>query len=364
LLDAHNEYARCFGDGALVLNPSNLKLPFWLFNLDEMIGVIFGDRAASDDEIEILDELIPLAKAFYAQHADRLTLRRADSKSTGYTSDTPVPFRLQDLIFLINQKMGKLENRSSRMSYFRLIARIEAVSNDARYAFMFENANVGGDTMADTLCHLFRWKPNGKPVTIMQLAGFPAEVVDAVVSVLGRLAFDFGVWSDGAIQLLFVCEEAHRYVSADPSLGFLPTRRAISRIAKEGGKHGLFLGLVTQRPAELDPTIASQCSTLFAMRMANDRDQAFVRTAVSDAAANLLRFLPSLGTGEVIAFGAGVALPTRFIFPQLPEHLIARIELLGSGRLRAGPDDSVVDSAISRWRGALGNKQKMEERTA
>ena len=102
------------------------------------------------------------------------------------------------------------------------------------------------------------------------------------------------------------------------SIGFGPTRKAISRIAKEGRKYGVFLGLVTQRPAELDPTIISQCRTLFAMRMANDRDQAIVRSAVSDAAANLLAFVPSLGTREVLAFGEGVALPTRLKFKELP----------------------------------------------
>jgi hypothetical protein len=142
-------------------------------------------------------------------------------------------------------------------------------------------------------------------------------VVDSVVSVLCRMAFDFGMWSDGAFPLLFVCEEAHRYASADRSIGFGPTRKAISRIAKEGRKYGVFLGLVTQRPAELDSTIISQCSTLFAMRMANERDQAIVRSAVSDAAANLLAFVPSLGTREVLAFGEGVALPTRLKFKQL-----------------------------------------------
>ena len=117
---------------------------------------------------------------------------------------------------------------------------------------MFDNANVGGDTMGEMLRQLFRLPPDGKPMTIMQLAGFPAEVVDAVVSVLCRMAFDFGLWSDGAVPLLFVCEEAHRYASADRSIGFGPTRRALSRIAKEGRKYGVFLGLVTQRPAELD----------------------------------------------------------------------------------------------------------------
>ena len=94
----------------------------------------------------------------------------------------------------------------------------------------------------------------------------------------------------------------------------------------------MFLGLVTQRPAELDPTIISQCSTLFAMRMANDRDQALVRSAVSDAAANLLAFLPSLGTREVLAFGEGVALPTRLTFAELPKTLLPSSEAQSAPR--------------------------------
>jgi hypothetical protein len=106
------------------------------------------------------------------------------------------------------------------MKYHRLIQRIETVRNDPRYAFMFDNANVGGDTMAEVLAQVFRLPTNGVPMTIMQLAGFPAEVVDSVVSVLCRMAFDFGLWSDGAVPLLFVCEEAHRYASADRTIGF------------------------------------------------------------------------------------------------------------------------------------------------
>ena len=158
--------------------------------------------------------------------------------------------------------------------------------------------------MAEVLGQLFRLPPNGKPMTIMQLAGFPSEVVDGVVSVVCRMAFDLGLWSEGAVPLLLVCEEAHRYAAADRSIGFGPTRRSISRIAKEGRKHGIFLGLVSQRPAELDATILSQCSTLFAMRMTNDRDQAIVRSATADATANILSFIPSLGAREVIAFGS------------------------------------------------------------
>jgi DNA helicase HerA-like ATPase len=367
LLDGHNEYGRCFGDMAQVLNPRNVKLPFWLFNFEEIVDVFYSGRPGIDEEVEILSELIPLAKGTYTQYknsSDRLTLKKNDPKTTGFTVDTPVPYRLQDLVALIDERMGKLENRSSRMNFHRLIMRIETVRNDPRYAFMFENANVGGDTMADVLRQLFRLPPNGKPMTVMQLAGFPAEVVDSVVSVLCRMAFDFGLWSDGAVPLLFVCEEAHRYASADRTIGFGPTRKALSRVAKEGRKYGVFLGLVTQRPAELDPTIISQCSTLFVMRMANDRDQALVRSAVSDAAANLLAFVPSLGTREVLAFGEGVALPTRLKFKKLPEHLLPRSEAVSNARLDAGRggDADFIDAVIDRWRGAtMSHKVRPDE---
>jgi DNA helicase HerA-like ATPase len=190
---------------------------------------------------------------------------------------------------------------------------------------MFENANVGGDTMADVLGLIFRYPIDGKPMTIMQLAGFPSEVVDALVSTLCRMAFDLGLWSNGNNPLLLVCEEAHRYMSVDHSVGFGPTRRAISRIAKEGRKHGVFLGLITQRPAELDPTILSQCSTMFAMRMTNDRDQ------------ELLRF----------------ALPTRLRFKELPAGMVPKSEATVSEDHsdHADENERSLASIIARWRG-------------
>src|SRR6476660_8915236 len=360
LLDVHNEYGRCFGDRALVLNPRNLKLPFWLFNFEEIVDVLFAGRPGVPEELDILAEVIPLAKGIYTQYqnSDRIGLKRVDPKSIGYTVDTPVPYRLVDLISLIDERMGKLENRSSRIIYHKLISRIETVRNDPRYTFMFDNANVGGDTMAEVISHLFRLPANGRPMTIMQLAGFPAEVVDSVVSVLCRMAFDFGLWSDGVSPLLFVCEEAHRYASADRSTGFGPTRKAVSRIAKEGRKYGVYLGLVTQRPAELDATIISQCNTLFTMRLANERDQTLLRSAVSDAAANLLSFVPSLGTREVLAFGEGVALPTRLRFKEVPAHQLPRSEatISTAPSVVAGHDTHFVGAVLDRWRGATSHR--------
>jgi DNA helicase HerA-like ATPase len=158
-----------------------------------------------------------------------------------------------------------------------------------------------------------------------------------------------------------VCEEAHRYAPGDRSIGFGPTRKAISRIAKEGRKYGVFLGLVTQRPADLDATIISQCSTLFAMRMANDRDQNIIRFAVSDAAASLLAFVPSLGIREVFAFGEGVALPTRLQFSKLAAELLPKSESVGTARIDSsgGVDAAFMEAVVDRWRGAtMGNNKR------
>lgn len=358
LLDVHNEYGKCFGNLAQTISPSNIKLPFWLFNFDEIVDIIFGGRPGFDEEVDLLSEVIPLAKAAYAQYigtADKLT-NKIDVRNIRYTTDVPLPYRIVDLIALLDARMGKLENRSTRMTYHRLISRIEAACNDPRYSFMFENANVGGDTMEEVLSHLFRWPLNDTPISVMQLAGFPSEIVDAVVSVICRMAFDLGVWSDGANPLLIVCEEAHRYMSADNRSSFGPTRRSISRIAKEGRKYNVSLGLVSQRPAELDATILAQCSTLFVMRLTNDRDQEILQSAVSDTSAGQLSFISSLGVSEVFAFGEGVSLPTRFVFSQLAAGQIPRSDMNAAGA--TVEQQASLASVIERWRGLAASKSE------
>ncbi len=133
------------------------------------------------------------------------------------------------------------------------------------------------DGMAQILGRIFRVPVNDKPITILELTGLPTEIVNVVVSVLCRMTFDFALWSEGQVPVTLVCEEAHRYVPANATLGFEPCKRAIAKIAKEGRKYGASLCIVTQRPAEIDPTILSQCNTVFALRMSNDRDQEIVQ---------------------------------------------------------------------------------------
>ena len=144
------------------------------------------------------------------------------------------------------------------------------------------NSRLIEDTIHETIGKIFRVPHEGRPVTCFEMAGMPSEVVNSVCSVLARLAFDMALLSEGKFRLLVLCEEAHRYMPSDPRLGFAPTRHAMSRIAKEGRKYGCYLGVVSQRPGELDPTILSQCSTLFAMRLANEHDQAIIRSAIAE----------------------------------------------------------------------------------
>src|SRR5262249_60187133 len=92
---------------------------------------------------------------------------------------------------------------------------------------------------------------------------------------------------------------------------------AIGRIAKEGRKYGASLGVVTQRPSELDPTVLSQCSSLFAMRLANELDKGIIRAAAGGSAASTIAFLSSIADREAIAFGEATATPMRMKFSDM-----------------------------------------------
>ncbi|MEO1159991.1 MAG: ATP-binding protein, partial [Pseudomonadota bacterium] len=205
---------------------------------------------------------------------------------------------------------------------------------------------------ADHFSHIVRIPVDDKPITVLELGGLPSEVINVCVSVLARMAFDFGLWSQGRVPITFVCEEAHRYVPSDKTSGFEPTKRAISRIAKEGRKYGVSLAIITQRPSELDPTILSQCNTVFSMRLTNERDQEILKAGISDAAASLMEFMPTMGTGEAVTFGEGVSLPTRIKFDLLPRHALPKSSTASFTRNWSidVPDEGFLEAIVARWR--------------
>lgn len=318
ILDPHNEFAASLPEYCVRIDSASLDLPFWMFKLEEFAEVLFRGRETVPEEVDLLRELIPLAKNLYKNPAAGAYLRRGVDNMT---ADTPVPYRIADLVKQVDERMGMLESKNDRPALKSLRARIESAAADPRYRFMF-NSRLIEDTLHQTIGNIFRVPHHGRPVTCFEMAGMPSEVVNSVCSVLARLAFDLALWSEGKLQLLLLCEEAHRYMPADSRLGFAPTRHALSRIAKEGRKYGCYLGVVTQRPGELDPTILSQCSTFFAMRLSNEQDQAIIRSAIADSSASTLSFLSSMGQREAIAFGEGVATTMRLKFEKLDQKFI------------------------------------------
>lgn len=328
MFDPHNEYSNAFADCSVTIDNRTLDLPFWLFQHEEFAEVVFRGRPRVEEEVGALGDLIAIAKSQYASkraQAAGLVKRVLDANS-GITADTPIPYRMSDLFALIEDEIGQLEGRYDRIKLRSLKNRLDALVNDPRYRFMFAARTIE-DNLFDVVSQVFRFPHDNRPITILQLAGMPTEVVNSVVSVLCRIGFDLALWGDGACEVLLLCEEAHRYVPGDIENGFAPTRQAISRIAKEGRKFGCYLGVVTQRPGELDATILSQCSTVFAMRLANDRDQEIIRSAIADSSVGTISFLSSIGNREAIAFGEAVMTPMRIKFSDLPHEYIPRAPL-------------------------------------
>ncbi len=79
LLDGHNEYGRCFGSRANIVNAAALKLPFWLFNFEEFVDALYYGRPGVEEEVDILAEQIPIAKSLYQAH--RTSIERAFVKA-------------------------------------------------------------------------------------------------------------------------------------------------------------------------------------------------------------------------------------------------------------------------------------------
>ncbi len=327
LFDPHNEYSKSFGDRAEVIDQESLDLPLWIFDFVETCELLCSEiEDHAREETEILHDLLLKAKRLYDRSVKTGTLStqvKLDDveaelqRASHITLDSPVPYRIRDVAKLIDHEMGKLDNSNNLAPYRRLNRRIATLVADPRYQFIFRN-QASPRPIEELVGRIFRLPVNGKPISCLDFSGIPSDSLNIVVSVVSRLAFELATWSERKLPILLVCEEAHRYIPRDKSLGFASTRKIIGRIAKEGRKYGVSLAIVSQRPSELEPSTLSQCSTIFSMRLSNELDQNFVKAAVPDGATELLSFLPSLGTAETMVFGESVNLPMRVILSTLP----------------------------------------------
>jgi DNA helicase HerA-like ATPase len=335
LLDPHGEYGLAFADHAEQLSVNSFRLPYWLLNFEELVEVVFGnEKQEAAAEIAHMRELVLSAKLAFLGNV---------GESSWITVDSPVPYLLGDMNRLLDKALGALDNSASMAAYMRIKARMHLLQTDRRYAFLFDTGLAVRDTLGALLSRLFRIPANGKPLAILDLGSIPSELLSVVVAVICRLAFDFAVWGGQRHPLLLVCEEAHRYAPQDTAQGFEPAKRALSRIAKEGRKYGISLGVISQRPSELASTILSQCNTVFAFRMSNERDQEIIHASLAEASSALFSALPFLGNSEAIAIGEGVPVPMRLRFADLADT--------------ERPRSSSV-SFTDRWHAALGDTDR------
>jgi DNA helicase HerA-like ATPase len=182
----------------------------------------------------------------------------------------------------------------------------------------------------------------------------PSVITSTVVAVLSRLVFEYAILSRNEPHrpILFVCEEAHRYIPSDRVAGDSAVRTILERIAKEGRKYGVSLGLITQRPSDLAEGVLSQCGTIISMRLNNERDQAFVKAAMPEGARGFLDSIPALRNRECIICGEGVAIPIRVSFDTLEEHKRPASEDPSFVELwsKDGGEEELVDRVVMRWR--------------
>ncbi|WP_298853608.1 DUF87 domain-containing protein, partial [uncultured Sphingomonas sp.] len=316
----------------------------WLMNFEEHCEVFVtssGSNRQMDADI--------LAKCLLAARAKNRTAEGI----TKLTVDSPVPYLLSDLTNLIQLEMGKLDKAGDGAPYMRLKTKIDEIRADPRYSFMFSGMLVA-DSMADFIGRIFRLPSNGKPISIIDVSGVPSDITSVVVAVLSRMVFDYAIWSRGESQrpILLVCEEAHRYVPSDRVTTGASVRKILERIAKEGRKYGVSLGLITQRPSDLAEGVLSQCGTIIAMRLNNDRDQAFVKAAMPEGARGFLDTIPALRNRECIICGEGVSIPIRVALDTLEEHKRpASSDPLFSDLWRlTGGEEEIVGRVIKKWR--------------
>ena len=348
MLDVHGEYATPLADVAQVFSvesqdqENRLYVPYWALDTGELLDFLTGgveesQESAFTDKIYELKLACHEAQKFLGVVSDSITV------------DTPLPFSLKRLWYdLLDFEIMTLEGQErdqptrqdsgdanaltppvykphglgARGPFINPQARgirrqlnlLRSRLLDRRYDFILKpgpwEPNLDGIVSEDLDSLLQGWLGRSKPITILDLSGVPANVLERLVGSILKIVYEALFWSrDGiARPLLVVMEEAHRYLS-DRSKG--QASDVVQKIAKEGRKYGVGAMVISQRPSEVNETVLSQCGTFFALRLSNPNDRNRVKGTLPDGLVGLLDVLPVLRTGEAIVTGEAAKLPMR-----------------------------------------------------
>ena len=140
---------------------------------------------------------------------------------------------------------------------------------------------------------------------------------EVVTKVLAKLLLDYLKKKESKAEtpINFIIEEAHRFIKNEVNYGAVGYN-IFERIAKEGRKFGMLLGISSQRPSELSKTVVSQCSNFIVHRVQNPDDLQYIAKMVPYINQNMIERLTYLQTGNALVFGSAINLPTLTKFSQ------------------------------------------------
>lgn len=331
IFDIHSEYKTAFPN-ANYLDISNLILPYWLLNSDELQELFIDTEANDHNQRNVFKEaVVENRKANFSGSSTEKDKIHFDSK---LYFDIEAVLKVakdknEELIdtgetYASGTKKGqpKLTQGSLYGRLTNFVNRLENKIGDKRLDFLLGEKSKS-ISFEETLKQFISYGNNKSNVTIIDLSGIPFEVLSITVSLISRILFEYGYYYkryrslmnpdekvNNDVPLLLVYEEAHKYVPNSDLSKYRASRESIERIAKEGRKYGVSLLLASQRPSEISETIFSQCSNFIAMRLTNPNDQSYVRKLLPDTLGDLVDKMPSLKAGECLLIGDAVILPS------------------------------------------------------
>jgi DNA helicase HerA-like ATPase len=283
-----------------------------------------------------------------------------------FDRDKPVPFRLSQFEKHIDKIQGRKINKKENLAASTGRDKVESILKKLRILranpqlkFLMEDHSSTSPKLQDVL-NQFIGGAEERHIRIIDISGLPNEVAGPLTALISRLLFQYKLWQTKEERkkdpILFVCEEAHRYVPNHGEAQYKEAQEAIRRIAKEGRKYGLGLGLISQRPSDVESTVLSQCNSWIVLRLTNSSDQEHVARFLPDSLSGLTKMLPALTRREAIFVGEAAALPSRIRIQKLPDSKLPDSNDISfsEGWLNDPMGDDELNEIVNRWCGEAG----------
>ena len=149
----------------------------------------------------------------------------------------------------------------------------------------------------------------------IDISNLDDTATEVVTKVFSKMLFDYlrALSPRNSMPINLILEEAHRFVRSDMDYGVLGYN-IFERIAKEGRKFGLLMGISSQRPSELSKTVVSQCNNFIIHKIQNPDDIQYISRMVPYMNQGMVDRITYLRRGYALVFGTAINLPTLTAF--------------------------------------------------